>query len=91
MFACICGGVLEFGFIMALIGFFGKRLHKCNCHCHETHKCDHCSDTSKKKLVKYNIIQLIFALITIVGLCIVGYSLVEEHNEHHHHHIEMKK
>ena len=96
MFACICGGILEIGAIIALVGFFGKRLHKCNCHCHELHKCKHCSDEHvnvekiRKKNVKYNVIQLIFALITIVGLCIVGYSLVKEHNEHHHHHIEMK-
>lgn len=43
---CMCGGFLEVGAIAALIGYIGKRMHKCKCDCHEEHlhQCKHCSD-----------------------------------------------
>lgn len=51
---CMCGGIIEVGVITALVGYIGKRLHKCKCDCHEEHihKCGHCSDhVAKEKAV----------------------------------------
>lgn len=47
---CMCGGIIEAGLIAALVGYVGKRLHKCNCNCHNKNnvdKCKHCSDICK--------------------------------------------
>ena len=53
---CMCGGIIEVGIITALVGYIGKRLHKCKCDCHEEHlhKCKHCSEQNvlKNKVVK---------------------------------------
>lgn len=50
---CMCGGIIEAGIITALIGYIGKKIHKCKCDCHEKHlhKCKHCSDDKVKKEV----------------------------------------
>lgn len=49
---CMCGGIIEAGLIVALVGYIGKKLHKCKCDCHESHehKCKHCSDHAEKKV-----------------------------------------
>ena len=31
----MCGGIIEAGLIAALVGYVGKRLHKCNCNSHQ--------------------------------------------------------
>lgn len=43
---CFCGGIIELGIVTALVGYIGRRIHKCKCHCHDEqiHKCRHCSD-----------------------------------------------
>lgn len=48
---CMCGGIIEAGIIAALVGYIGKRIHKCKCDCHEEHlhKCKHCSDHDAKE------------------------------------------
>ena len=42
---CMCGGIIEIGLITALVGYVGKKMHKCKCTCHEEHvdECKHCS------------------------------------------------
>ena len=49
---CMCGGIIEVGAIAALVGYIGKRIHKCKCDCHEEHihKCKHCSDHIEEKV-----------------------------------------
>lgn len=49
---CMCGGIIEVGIITALVGYIGKRIHKCKCDCHEEHihKCKHCSVHSEKQI-----------------------------------------
>lgn len=49
---CMCGGIIEAGLIAALVGYIGKKLHKCKCDCHESHehKCKHCSDHVEKQI-----------------------------------------
>ena len=49
---CMCGGIIEIGAIAALVGYIGKRIHKCKCDCHEEHihKCKHCSVHSEKQI-----------------------------------------
>ena len=48
----MCGGIIEVGAIAALVGYIGKRIHKCKCDCHEEHihKCKHCSGHSEKQI-----------------------------------------
>lgn len=46
---CMCGGILEVGLVCAIVGYVGKKLHKCKCDCHEEieHTCKHCSTSNK--------------------------------------------
>ena len=90
---CMCGGIIEVGLIAAIVGYVGKRLHKCECKCHEdVHSCKHCENESIKEKRKYKIVQYILGAILFVGiaLCIIGAykeHCIHEHSEHciHHH------
>lgn len=47
----MCGGIIEVGIIAAVVGYIGKRMHKCKCKCHNdsVDTCKHCSDQPNNK------------------------------------------
>ena len=101
---CMCGGILEVGLACAIVGYVGKKLHKCKCECHEEveHTCKHCDNHKKGKTVKiekpkknyYKIIQYVLTLIIAVGMCMLAYGVVKncfmEHKEHKTYHPNIK-
>lgn len=88
----MCGGILEAGLIAAAVGFIGKKIHKCKCKCHDDeHK------ELKEKIIqkdhnskKYNIIQKVFIVLSIIGVFTAGVGTGVIINNHltHKQHIE---
>ena len=97
----MCGGILEAGLIAAAVGFIGKKIHKCKCKCHDDeHKdCHNCHDDEHKKLKekiiqkdhnskKYNIIQKVFIVLSILGVFATGVGtgvIISNHLAHEQH------
>ena len=95
---CMCGGILEIGAICAVVGWVGKKIHKCDCECHKEehiHECTHCKENVKIEKEErkncYKAIKIALAVITeiVIMMVVYGvYKMLEDHHDCTHEHVE---